>query len=278
MYNYINMPELPEVQTVRKYLEDNVIGFKVKNIIMSNVKSLRNVDIKKLNILNEQKIISLDRVAKHLIIKFQKNYLILHLRMEGKLFVFKNEKEMNDLTNRFHDVMIINTNKGIILFQDTRRFATVDLFDNDVSYEENNVLSKVGPEPFEANANYLFEKINKKRVAIKTALLDQSIISGLGNIYVDEVLHASNIHPEIKSNEITLEQCKLIIQSSRKILKKAISNNGTTIRSYTSSLGVEGSYQNYLNVHQQTNCRVCKNKITKIKVGGRGTYFCSKCQ
>ncbi len=272
------MPELPEVETVRRHLEENIVGHKIQQVFLSNKKSLRNVSEQKLKNIVGEKIIELDRIAKHLIIKLNKNYLVLHLRMEGKLFVLENEEQMNELTNRFHDVLIIKTNKGIILFQDTRRFATVDLFDNNIDYENNNVLNKVGPEPFDANANDLFEKLNKKRIAIKSALLDQSIISGLGNIYVDEVIHSIGILPELKSNEVTLDQCKRIIKESSRILSKAIKNKGTTIRSYTSSLGVEGKYQNYLNVHQQSECRVCGTKITKIRVGGRGTYYCSKCQ
>lgn len=272
------MPELPEVETVRKYLEATILDQKISSVFLSNKKSLRNVSASELNSIKEEKIISLDRVAKHLIIKLQKHYLILHLRMEGKLFFFKTEKEMNEHTNRFHDVLILKTNKGIILFQDTRRFATIDLFKNDVAYENNSVLVKVGPEPFKLSEKDLFEKLQRKNVAIKSALLDQSIISGLGNIYVDEVLHASMIRPETRSNKLTLEQCKLVIINSRLILKKAIKHNGTTIRSYTSSLGVQGTYQELLRVHQQTECGTCGRKVEKIKVGGRGTYFCPKCQ
>lgn len=272
------MPELPEVRTVAKYLNENIIGQKIMNIEMSNLKSFRNCNKKQIDNLTNQKILSVETIAKHLILKMNDYYLILHLRMEGKLFVFKDDVEMNNLTNRFHDVMIINTDKGLILFQDTRRFATVDLFNNEVSYEENPILVKVGPEPFNTDAKYLFSKLSKKNTQIKNSLLDQSIISGLGNIYVDEVIHSIGVLPTTISKDITIEQCKLIITNSRKILKKAIINNGTTIRSYTSSLGVEGSYQKYLNVHQQTNCRVCGTKITKIKVGGRGTYYCTKCQ
>ncbi len=272
------MPELPEVETVKKYLESNIKNHIINNVILSNKKSLRNVSESKLKNIKGQKIKGLDRVAKHLIINLDKQYLILHLRMEGKLFVFKTEDDMNKHTNRFHDVLIIHTNKGIILFQDTRRFATVDLFDNSVSHQDNDVLSKVGPEPFDMDPNILFDKLSKKRIAIKSALLDQSIISGLGNIYVDEVIHAVKIHPELKSNEVDINLCKKIINASSKILSKAIDNNGTTIRSYTSSLGVEGSYQKFLKVHQQSICKTCKGNVSKIKVGGRGTYFCQNCQ
>ncbi len=274
------MPELPEVETVRKYLESNILNWKVKDIVLCSKKSLRNSKESDLKKLVNQSITKLDRIAKHLIIRFDKQYIICHLRMEGKFFIFKDEKEMNELTNRFHDILIIKTNKGIILFQDTRRFATVDLFDNSVEYDQNDILLKVGPEVFDKTWEDLFENLSRKRTAIKTTLLDQGIISGLGNIYVDEVLFRCKIHPETISNQITKEQTKNIIKYSRIIISKAIELKGTTIRSYTSSLGVEGSYQKFLNVHQRKDlpCRNCKTTIIKLKVGGRGTYICPQCQ
>lgn len=274
------MPELPEVETVRRYLEENIINHKIKDVVLSSKKSLRNVKEKELKVIIDQPIKKIDRIAKHLIIRLKDHYLVCHLRMEGKFFIFKDEKEMNELTNRFHDVMIIYTNKGIILFQDTRRFATVDLFNEKVSYEDNSVLSVVGPEVFDKEPKELFNTLSRKTIAIKSALLDQTIMSGLGNIYVDEVLFKAKLHPETKSNTITIDEAKDIVKHSRQIIKKAIDNKGTTIRSYTSSLGVEGSYQKYLNVHQQLGkqCKVCGSDIKKIKVGGRGTYLCETCQ
>ncbi len=274
------MPELPEVETVRKYLEENIISQKVNEVKLFSKKSLRNVKEKDLQRLVGQQIISIDRKAKHLIIRFKNDYIICHLRMEGKFFIFDSEKKMNESVNRNHDVLLIKTNKSFILFQDTRKFATVDLFDNSIDYEVNNVLSKVAPEPFDLNAEELYNKLSKKRIAIKSALLDQGIISGIGNIYVDEILFATKIHSLTPSNEISLQKCKEIIKESRRILKKAIELKGTTIKSYTSSLGVEGKYQNYLKVHQQlgNNCKTCNSPIIKIKVGGRGTYLCEVCQ
>lgn len=276
----IYMPELPEVETVRKYLENNILNWKIKDIVLSSKKSLRNSKESDLKNLVNQSITKIDRFAKHLIIRFNKQYIICHLRMEGKFYVFKDENEMNELTKRSHDILMFKTNKGIILFQDTRRFATVDLFDNSIEYGVNEILVKVGPEVFDKKWEDLFETLSKKRTSIKTTLLDQSIISGLGNIYVDEVLFRCKIHPETLTNQITKEQAKDIIKYSIIILNKAIELKGTTIRSYTSSLGVEGSYQNFLNVHQRKDlpCKTCKTKIIKLKVGGRGTYICPKCQ
>lgn len=275
------MPELPEVETVRKYLESEILNCVVTEINFYLEKSLRNSgenDIKK--IIN-QKIISVDRIAKHLIIKFEKNYIICHLRMEGKFFVFQDEKEMNLLSSRNYDVFILKTNKNIIVFQDKRKFATVDLFENVIDYSKNDILNKLGEEPYNQNYVNFYNKLQKHKINIKSALLDQKIVSGLGNIYVDEVLFDNKIHPERKTNSITIDEAKKIIESAIKILNLAIKHGGTTARSYTSSLGVKGNFQNFLKVHlnQGKNCEKCnEEKIIKIKVSGRGTYICPNCQ
>ena len=120
----------------------------------------------------------------------------------------------------------------------------------------------------------------KSKLPIKELLLDQSIIAGLGNIYVNEVLFASKINPLKKGEDISLKECQSIIDNSISILNKAIEYGGTTIKSYTSSLGVTGHYQDYLKVHKREGlpCEVCNNPIINIKVGGRSTYYCPKCQ
>ena len=125
---------------------------------------------------------------------------------------------------------------------------------------------------------YIYNLIHKKNKPIKTLLLDQSIINGLGNIYVDEVLFASSINPEKLGKDISLEECERIRVNSKDIIKLATELGGSTIRSYTSSLGVTGHYQDHLKVHTKDICPNCKNKIVKIRVGGRGTYYCPKCQ
>ena len=272
------MPELPEVETVRKALENKIINDKVIKVETQYFKNIRNVDPKKLLILEKQKIISIDRKAKHLIIRFENNYIICHLRMEGRFYVYP----LGDLIdlNPKHCILKIITDNHIIIFNDFRRFATIDLFSNEIEYESNEILSKIANEPFDIDVDLFYKKIKKKNVSIKTILLDQTIISGLGNIYVDEVLFASKIHPEIKGVTITKKQAIEIVDNSIKILNIAIKNKGTTIRSYTSQLGVKGNNQFYLNVHQRKNenCYICNTIIDKIVVGGRGTFFCKKCQ
>ena len=115
-------------------------------------------------------------------------------------------------------------------------------------------------------------------MAIKTVLLDQSIIAGLGNIYVDEVLFKSSVNPHKKSNELTFDEVKRIVDNTISILSKAIEYKGTTIRSYTSSLGVSGGYQDFLMVHTKTVCPTCKNELIKDRINGRSTYYCKYCQ
>ncbi len=274
------MPELPEVESVRKYLESKILDSKILDVNIYVKKALRNADVLELSKIKNQKITKLDRIAKHLIIHFEEHYIICHLRMEGKFFIFNNESDMNNLTKRDYDILKITTDKNIILFQDKRKFATVDIFEKDISYIQNKVLKKVGPEPFDIDENELHKKINNKNSDIKKVLLNQEIISGLGNIYVDEVLFASKIHPETKAKFLDLKDCKEIIKNSRSILKEAIKHRGTTIRSYAISLEIEGGYQKFLNVHQKKGekCPIDGNIIKKIKVGGRGTYFCDICQ
>ena len=124
--------------------------------------------------------------------------------------------------------------------------------------------------------DYLKKHFHKKPV--KTELLDQSILVGIGNIYADEILFLSKINPKKIATELTEKECNNIIKNTRKILEEAIDKGGTTVKSYTSSEGVHGRFQSHLLVHTKETCLVCKGKITKITVGGRGTYYCENCQ
>lgn len=271
------MPELPEVETVKRNLQDTILNQQISDVVLYSNKSLRNANKKELNNIKGQKIKSIDRKAKHLIIRLEKHYLILHLRMEGKIFFLKNEKGIEN-EKKSHFIITFKTKKGIIIFKDHRLFATVDIFNNDISYKDNPVLIKVGNETFDTKPDYLYKKLKNKRVAIKTALLDQSIMSGLGNIYVDEVLYSVKIHPQTQSNQISKKQCDLIIKNSNKIMSKSIEVGGTSKTSFTYDGDKEGGYYKFLKAHVQKECKKCKTLITKIKVGGRGTYYCKICQ
>ena len=268
------MPELPEVETVKNVLKKNLIGLKINNVdvfypnmIKTNLEDFKN------NLINEE-FIDIKRLGKWLIFETSNYYLVSHLRMEGKYYysdVFNHDK---------HEHVIFTLSNGYYLrYKDVRKFGVMFLVTKDNLYTDTP-LSKIGLEPFdeELNSNYLLDKYRSKKLPIKTVLLDQEIISGLGNIYADEVLFKSRINPFKKANLIEKNECQEIIDNSRNILNDAIKLGGTTIRSYTSSLGVTGSYQDKLLVHTKKICPVCGDKITVSKIRGRSTYYCKKCQ
>lgn len=270
------MPEIAEVKTVGKVLKKQILNKKIKdvNIIYKGIVENDEHYFKKCLIGNEIKDIKTK--GKWLLFYLNNYCLLSHLRMEGKYFIKKHDEEINK-----HEHVIIKFDDFDLRYHDTRKFGKMNLIKID-EIETIECLKKLGPEPFDSNLTkeYLFHKINNKSIAIKTILLDQTIINGLGNIYANEVLFDSGIDPKRLGNTIALNECNKIIESSKKIIKKAIEKGGTTIKSYTSSLGVEGKYQNYLKVHKKENesCSKCQNKIIKIKINGRSTYYCPKCQ
>lgn len=202
--------------------------------------------------------------------------------MEGKYFI-KNHNEPIDK----HEHVIFELDDGNDLrYADVRKFGRMDLVKKDLLDTVEGV-NKQGREPVDnelcvepLTKEYLYEKVHNKSLPLKELLLDQTIISGLGNIYADEVAFAAKLNPLIEGNKLSKDDCQKIIDAAKEIITKAIEEGGTTIRSYTSSLGVTGNYQDYLMVHKREGepCKECGSAIKRIKVGGRSTYFCPKCQ
>lgn len=267
------MPEIAEVETVKRVLQKKVLRKKIKNIEIYYNNIIEN-NIEEFNkIMFGNEFTNIDRIGKYLIFELQEHYLISHLRMEGKYFYFTDNTGIN-----LHDhVKIIFSDNSNLIYNDTRKFGKMRIIKKS---EKNLYFSKLGPEPNDLTVNYLLEKFKKSKKNIKTLLLDQSIIAGLGNIYANEVLFEASINPYIKGNEIDEKQVKKIITVSQEIVKKAIEEGGCTIKSYTSSLGVTGNYQNFLKVHMREgcNCFKCKTYIKKEKIDGRSTYYCEHCQ
>ena len=271
------MPEIAEVETVRNVLKQRILNKKIKDVKIIYGKIIENDldEFKKILMGNEFKDIL--RKGKWLIFELKDHYLLSHLRMEGKYFIKNSDEEIAK-----HEHIIISFNDNTDLrYHDTRKFGRMKIVDKDKLWETPEI-KKQGKEPIDETltSDYLLEKFKGKRMPMKTTLLDQEIISGLGNIYVDEVLFAAGIHPLREASTITKEECEKIIASGKEIIKNAIKYGGTTIKSYTSSLGVTGNYQNYLKVHKREGreCPICGNTIKRIKVGGRSTYFCEHCQ
>ena len=268
------MPEIAEVETVRRTLKKRILNKRIKNIEViyrGTIDSEEDIN----NLIGES-FKDIKRIGKYLVFETEKYYLLSHLRMEGKYFLKSIDE---DIVNHEH-VIILFEDGTDMRYHDTRKFGKMNLITKDRLYLVPGI-AKLGIEPLNSNltGEYLISKLNRK-VPIKTLLLDQTIINGLGNIYADEVLFDARINPLTLGCELDLNDCNSLVKSSNKIISKAIDMGGTTIKSYTSSLGVTGRFQQELKVHQRQffSCYLCGTHITKIKVGGRGTYFCSKCQ
>lgn len=272
------MPEKPEVITVANTLKERLIGKKITacNVYWDNIIAYPTTNEFKKKIVN-QVIDDIKTRGKFIVMSLSKDTLLVHLRMEGK-FTFRN---VGDEKGKHEHVEFILDNDVSFRFMDVRKFGKMYLLPTDKK-EEMKPLKDLGLEYDDKNLTkeYLYEKIHNKNIPIKTVLLDQSIIAGIGNIYDDEILFMSKISPLRKASDVTMKECQLIIDNCREVLAKAIKLGGTTIRSFTSSEGVHGLFQNELLVHSKAGkeCPVCGEIIQKIKVGGRGTHYCPNCQ
>ena len=270
------MPEKPEVITVTKNLEKEILNKKITgcNIYWNNIIATPTPEKFKKEIIGEV-IKSITTRGKFIVIKLTNYSLLVHLRMEGKFF-FRNK---GDELNKHEHVELILDDKISFRFHDVRKFGKMYLIPKEDTYKVKP-LSELGYEYYdkELTEEYLLNKFKNKSLPIKTVLLDQSIITGIGNIYDDEILFMSKINPLQKASTLTKKDCINIINNTKSVLDRAVEKGGTTIKSFTSSEGVHGLFQHELLVHGKDICPNCGNKITKIKVNGRGTYYCEKCQ
>ena len=272
------MPEKPEVITVTKKLEKRLLNRKIisAKVYYDNIIEYPSVEEFCMNIKN-QTIKSFSTRGKWIVIELDDYYLLAHLRMEGKFFY----RDINAPIEKHHHVVFNIDNKEELHFVDVRKFAKLKLIPKD-KINDMPPFTELGLEPWDKNLTvaYLKDKLRNKNIPIKTVLLDQSIITGIGNIYDDEILFMSKINPLTKAKNLSDNDLSNIIKNTVIVLDKAIAEGGTTIRNYTSEEGVTGLFQNNLLVHTRVGepCPNCKTMIVKIKVGGRGTYYCPKCQ
>ena len=274
------MPELPEVETTKKELKSLIINKFIDKVLIYT-KFLRiPLEEAKLKKLEGKKIISITRKAKYIIIKLNNFYsIIIHLGMTGRLLSRHFDKPRNK-----HDHLVLRIKKGCdIVFNDVRKFGfiAVDLQNN---LQNNKFLKNLGVEPLSKNFSSLFlEKILKKSSApIKSVLLNQKLISGIGNIYASESLFDSGILPQTPSNKIKKKKITILCKSIKKILKRAIKSKGSSINSFKLPSGELGTFQNNFTVYGREGnfCLKsnCYNKIKRIKIAGRSTFYCSSCQ
>jgi formamidopyrimidine-DNA glycosylase len=287
------MPELPEVETVKRGL-DLLLPGKIVSAVESNwPKSFPNSPAAVEKFLIGAKVVSVTRRAKVLIIELDSGYsLLAHLKMTGQL-VFRGEQTFGaghpnaSLVGPLPDkstrvtITFIN-NQGTLFFNDQRKFGWIKLIPT-IEVHSIDFMRKLGPEPLSADfgAEQLGARLKRRsRSSIKAALLDQTVVSGIGNIYADESLWLARIHPATQVSKLTGRKINQLHSEIQQVLQLAIEKGGSTDRNYVDARGQKGSYLKFANVFRKENnpCPRCGATIIKIRVAGRGTHLCPKCQ
>ena len=271
------MPELPEVETVRRGLEKLILGKKISNIDIRYPKMIKT-DLEEFQKeMPGQVIQSMGRRGKYLLFYLSDKVLISHLRMEGKYFYYPDQ-----VPERKHAHVLIHfKDGGTLVYEDVRKFGTMELLAPEL-LEAYFISKQLGPEPTEQDFDLGRFKLALKRSKkpIKSHLLDQTLVVGLGNIYVDEVLWRAKVHPARISQSLTAQEARKVHDETIKVLGQAVEKGGSTIRTYTNAFGEDGTMQEFHQVYDKTGqaCSRCGSIIEKIQLGGRGTHFCPECQ
>lgn len=271
------MPEIAEIRVVAKALRSQILKKRIKKVNVLYSRIILNGSDEFMKKLQGREFTGLDTNGKWLIFELGDYSFLSHLRMEGKYFYVKHDEPIEK-----HTHVIFELDDGMDLrYNDVRKFGRMKLVKTG-EIEENPSIKKLGYEPDDERltVEYLLDKLKKDKRPIKSTLLDQTIINGLGNIYANEVLFASEVFPTREAYTITKDEAKKIIMNAKAIILKSVEVGGSTIRSYTSSLGVIGHYQDYLKVHgkEKAQCSKCGHEILKMKLDGRSAYYCDNCQ
>lgn len=273
------MPELPEVETICRSLRDHVVGRTLAEVevqLSRLIKWPTPEDFR--SVLAGRTIEALERRAKYLLFQLSGDWvLVVHLRMTGRLYY----RAVNSPATGSPRVVFHFLSGDALEYYDTRTLGTLYLLQQN---ELNRIygLSSLGPEPLTADftTEYMSTGLARRKGKIKSVLLDQKFIGGLGNIYVDESLARAGVHPETRAHELTLPEVIKLHEAINYVIDKGICGNGTTFRDYLDGVGNKGEFQNDLCVYGRKNmpCPACGTPIARKEVGGRGTHFCPHCQ
>ena len=282
------MPELPEVETVRADLQDTLPGHTIKGVELCDAKILKGIDA---NILINKKFAAIKRRGKYLIFRFVDTDWVMvgHLRMTGQM-VYRGKSQsvasghpadvvLEDLPNKHTRWHMQLDNNAHFFFQDSRRFGTAEII------QKKNLqkyFEKFGIEPLtpQWNLDHFIRVLKPRKTNIKAALLNQELVWGLGNIYVDEACFTAGIRPMTSANKVTKKAYKLIFDAIEPMLQASIELGGTSVADFVDGQGRAGGYGDFLNVYGRKGepCKVCKSHIVKTVCAGRGTHYCPKCQ
>ncbi|MCP4148392.1 MAG: DNA-formamidopyrimidine glycosylase [bacterium] len=264
------MPELPEVETVVRGLEPVLKGKTIQKIAISWSRTITGEDAVFLRALEGGQVSHVSRRGKYICIYCMDRVFTVHLRMTGKLLLRIEEKERKHLRVEFV------FKEGLSLyFVDTRKFGRIQLWPKGVT-----LLPDLGPEPLEAKTVLRVLRAVESRRAIKTVLLDQKVLAGVGNIYADEALFLAGIHPATPAVEVPLSKRALLSKKIPLILNESIKNKGTTISDYRTSEGTEGGNQFFLKVYGRKGepCPKCRTPVERTVINQRSSHFCPSCQ
>lgn len=277
------MPELPEVESVRRGLNELVVGETVEKV---EVRWPRIIGSPAHNQfarqLIGQTIEKVDRRGKFLLFYFTDDVMISHLRMEGKYALVEPEENGQLPLRGKHTHVIFYLESGKkLLYNDVRKFGRMHLVPKGEEFKHTSLM-KLGPEPIAKDfiLEDMREFLTRRTKAIKGVLLDQEIVVGIGNIYADEILHRAQIHPITPANTLTEDEEIRLHERIIQVMDEAVQSGGTTIRSYANAFGDVGNFQDKLQVYGRDGekCLTCSTEIQKMKVAGRGTHYCPVCQ
>ena len=277
------MPELPEVETVKRGLEPVMQGFKFERVTLNRLNLRFPFDKNFISRIQGKILTSLIRRGKFLKATLSSNdVLYMHLGMSGRFSIDNDLTALynsNNSTNPKHNHVIFEMSNGVVVtYNDPRRFGFMEL----IAPGEPSRLDKMGPEPLDNmfNAPYLFNKLSGKKSAIKSALLDQSIIGGLGNIYVCEAIFKAKISPKRLAGSLTIKETEILVSEIKGVIKKAIEAGGSSLKDFASVNGNLGYFQHSFEVYGQEKkpCVVCETPIERIIQSGRSSFYCKACQ
>ena len=279
------MPELPEVETIKNAIAKGIGNAVIKDVIIRNPNLRQKIPTDLSRKVCNAKINTYQRLAKYIVINLDNGIsLVWHMGMSGKISLLEQKPDCWEK----HDHVVIVTTKGTIVYNDPRRFGLFTYCKTE-NLAQSGLFKHCGVDPFgtELSDEYLFEKLqNKKKTPIKLALLDQSIIAGIGNIYASEILYEARISPLRFAAEVSKAECACLIEKTKLVLHKAIAAGGSTLRDYKKPDGSLGYFQNQHCVYNKTGQRcpdcICYKDLTggikKIVQGGRSTFYCESLQ
>ena len=286
------MPELPEVETVKRGLEKLLVGHKVTDVSFDWPKSFPNAKNDVNKFLIGAKITDVRRRAKVLMIDLDSKYsLVIHLKMTGQL-VYRgkdsfgaghpNESLVGELPDRSTRVTLTLDNKASMFFNDQRKFGWMRLLPT-IQIKELDFFKKFGPEPLDSSfkaGDFYIRLQRRKNSKIKAVLLDQTVLAGVGNIYADESLWGAKIHPSTLVSNIPKKRIEILFKELQFVLNLAIEKGGSTDKNYVNAEGKKGSYMDFARVFRREKlpCPRCGTIIIKTRVAGRGTHICPTCQ